>query len=260
MPEVHKRHGMFTWVDLSSPDPDAAKGFYSGLFGWEARDVPIDDDGNVYTMLEKSGRSVAGLSSQPQAMRGAPAMWFSYVKVDDLDAVAARVPELGGTVAMAPMDVLDQGRMAMVQDPTGATLCLWQDGDHAGAEVFNEPGSLSWNELATPDLDAAKSFYADLLGWTIKTADVGGGFEYTTVFLDDDHSNGGMMEIGSAFPPGTPAHWSAYFTVEDVDATVAKAQELGGSVVVEPMDMAVGRMATIADPHGGTFTVFAPGS
>ena len=254
MPEVQKRHGMFTWTDLNSPDQNAAKEFYSDLFGWDAREVPMGGD-QVYIMFEKGGKSVSGLGQQPSAMAGMPAVWTSYATVDDVDSVVERSSELGGTVTMPATDVMDQGRLALIQDPSGAVLGLWQDGNHSGAEVFNEHGAMSWNELATRDLEGAKSFYSELLGWSVKTGDVGGGTMYTGIFLDDERPNGGMLEMDGNWPAEVPPHWMTYFAVDDVDAAVAKVKELGGSVDVEPQDIPVGRFSVVSDPQGGTFTL-----
>ena len=256
MPEVQKRAGMFTWTDLNTPDTAAAKEFYGGLFGWEAVDVAAGGQ-NVYTMFRQNGKEVAGMGQQPESMKGMPALWTSYITVDDVDAVAARAQELGGTLTMAPMDVMDAGRMALIQDPTGAVVAVWQPGSHAGAELFNEPGAMSWNELATRDPAAAKTFYEQLFGWTIKAGDVGGGASYTGIFLGGDHPNGGIIEMTEQWPPEVPPHWMTYFSVADVAAAAAKAEELGGSVRVAPQDIPVGCFSVISDPHGATFTVFA---
>lgn len=254
MPEVQKTHGMFTWIDLNSPDQSAARNFYSELFGWNAREVPMGGS-EVYIMFDKGGKTVAGLGQQPSAMAGMPAVWTSYATVDDVDSVVERSSALGGAVTMPATDVMEEGRLALIQDPTGAVLGLWQDGNHSGAEVFNEHGALSWNELATRDLESAKSFYSELLGWTVKTGDVGGGNMYTGIFLDGDRPNGGMLEMDGNWPAEIPSHWMTYFAVDDVDAAAAKVKELGGSVDVEPQDIPVGRFSVVSDPQGGSFTL-----
>jgi predicted enzyme related to lactoylglutathione lyase len=256
MPHVDKRHGMFTWVDLNSPDQGAAKVFYCDLFGWNAREVPMGGE-QVYVMFEKGGKSVAGLGQQSDAMAGMPAIWTSYVTVDDVDSAVARGAELGASITMPATDVMEEGRLALLQDPTGAVVGLWQDGEHAGAELFNEHGALTWNELATRDIERAKGFYGDLLGWSVKTGDVGDGQLYTSIFLEDGHPNGGMLEMDAGWPAEMPTHWMTYFGVDDVDAVAARAVELGGAVTVEPQDIAVGRFSAVRDPHGGAFSIIS---
>lgn len=254
MPEIQKRDGMFAWTDLASPDPTVAKAFYGALFDWEAEDVPAGDQG-VYTLFSKGGKTVAGLGGQPESMQGMPAVWTSYVSSSNVDEVAAKVEGLGGTVTVAPMDVMDAGRMAMIQDPTGATLGVWQAGNHTGADIFNEHGAMSWNELATRDVSTAKAFFERLLGWAVQTGDIGGGNMYTGIFLDGDHPNGGMIQMDEKWPQEIPPHWMTYFTVDDVDAAAAKVEELGGAVKVPPRDIPVGRFSVVSDPQGGTFTI-----
>jgi predicted enzyme related to lactoylglutathione lyase len=164
MPEVTEyAPGTPSWVDLASPDPDASRRFYGGLFGWEATDPgPVEESGG-YRMLQRDGRNVAGLG--PTQAEGQPAVWTTYVSTDDADAIAARVREAGGQVIMEPFDVLGAGRMAVFADPTGAFISVWQPQSHHGADVVDEPGTLCWNELATRDVDAAKRFYAAVFAW-----------------------------------------------------------------------------------------------
>jgi uncharacterized protein len=245
-------HGLFGWVDLVTTDVAASKAFYGGLFGWTTEDFPTPM-GPAYTMCFLDGRTVAGIGPQPPGMAdaGMPSMWNSYVLVADLDAVCAAVPGAGGAVVMPAMDVMTQGRMAMIADPGGAVVGLWQPVDHEGAEVFNEPGSLGWNELQTRDLPAATTFYEQVFGWRFEPGDDSG---YLVIALDakdgDDKSNGGAMTMPEGVPPDVPAHWAVYFAVGDCDAAVARAQELGASVFLPAMDMGTMRFAGIADPTG----------
>ena len=169
--------------------------------------------------------------------------------MDSVDDAVAKVEAAGGKVAMAPFDVMDAGRMAFVMDPSGAPVALWQANQHIGATLVNEPGTLNWNELITTD-PAAPAFYQHVVGLTTSTMDMGGG-EYTLFEAD------GQMVGGTTPPqmPGTPNHWHVYFGVADADATVAKATELGGSVLVPPFDTPVGRMAVIGDPQGAVFSI-----
>ncbi|MBT8212257.1 MAG: VOC family protein [Acidimicrobiia bacterium] len=259
-------HGLFTWADLASADVEGAKAFYSGLFGWDAEDQ-FDPDGNyIYTMFSKAGSVTAGLGKMPEAMQGQPGMpgglWSSYINVDDADAVVAKATASGGTVMMPAMDVMTSGRMAFLIDPTGAMFGIWQPGDHTGAGVFNEHGAMTWNELVTRDVGGAKSFYEATLGWGFQLMQEAP--EYWAITLDtkvdgdgdaDDNMNGGIMAIGDDFPPEMPPMWTVYFQVDDSAAAIAKAQELGGSVVFGPMDTNAGIIVGLADPQGGNFTV-----
>ena len=245
--------GTPNWVDLQTPDQDAAKAFYSGLFGWTYDDQPMPQ-GPVYSMAMLGGHPVAAIAAQsPElAAAGAPPMWNTYLATDSVDDAVARVEAASGKVAMAPFDVMDAGRMAFVLDPSGAPVALWQAGKHIGATLVNEPGTINWNELITTD-PAAVAFYENVLGLTTSTMDMGAG-EYTLFEVD------GQMVGGTTPPqmPGVPSHWHVYFGVADADATVAKATELGGSVLAPAFDTPVGRMAVIADPHGAVFSIIQP--
>src|SRR5438270_12073613 len=155
-------HGVFSWTDLGTTDQDAAKEFYSALFGWEADDQPIGD-GVFYSLMKLNGKDVAAISPQPQQQRdaGAPPTWNSYVTVENADDALARAKQLGATVHADAFDVMDVGRMGVVQDPQGAFLLCWEPKRHIGAALVNVPGALCWNELASTDLDAAAGFYGD---------------------------------------------------------------------------------------------------
>jgi predicted enzyme related to lactoylglutathione lyase len=243
-------HGTFSWVDLPTTDAEGAKKFYTGLFGWEAVDVPAGP-GRVYTMLQKNGKNAAALYQQDAQQQGMPAFWLSYISVDNVEEVVGNVAELGGTVMMPAMDVMESGRMAMIQDPTGAVVGLWQPGQHLGADICNEPGSLTWNELATHDLDKAAEFYTQLLSWGKQVTDMG-NFEYTT-FVVGERPNAGMMKIQAEWGD-VPPNWSVYFAVENCDAAVEKAKSLGGKIEMGPQDIPnVGRFALIQDPQGAYF-------
>ena len=161
--------GTFSWTDLTTTDQDAAKAFYGSLFGWTADDRPVGD-GMVYSMMQLGGREVAAISPQPQMLRdaGAPPTWNSYITVESADASADRAQELGATLLSPPFDVFDAGRMAVIQDPQGAAFEIWEPRESIGAGLVNAPGALSWNELASPDLDASSAFYSALFGWTIE--------------------------------------------------------------------------------------------
>jgi hypothetical protein len=182
-------------------------------------------------------------------------VWLTYVNVDDADATVAKVTAAGGTVFMEPMDVMEAGRMALFADPVGAVIGLWQPGQHTGAELANEPGTYCWSELITTDLDASKAFYAAVFGWGAEEQGPPGGPPAYTEWKLGGRSMGGMMEKSPQMPAEMPPSWGVYFAVSDTDATVAKAQELGGSLFMGPMDIEPGRIAVLADNLGVVFNV-----
>lgn len=251
--------GLFGWVDLATSDVEAARAFYTGLFGWEGTDVPTPM-GPAYTMFRKDGKLVAGMGPQPPGMAeaGAPPVWSSYIMAHDVDATLAAVEAAGGTVVMPAMDIMTEGRMAMVADPSGAVVGLWQPRDHEGAELFNVPGTLTWNELQTRDLAAATAFYAEVFGWRWEPME---GSDYLVANIDakegEDKSNGGAMTMPDMVPAEAPSMWNVYFAVTDCDESVTRAVELGGSVFLPAMAMGPGRFAGITDPTGAMFLLGA---
>jgi predicted enzyme related to lactoylglutathione lyase len=241
---------MFCWVDLATTDPAAAKEFYSGLFGWEYYDVPTPM-GSHYSMCQINGYNVAGLSNLPAEMmeQGIPPIWSSYIKHDDVDAVAEKAVAAGGTVAMPTMDVMESGRMTIIQDPTGAMVGLWQPKEHIGAQLVNMPNALVWNELQTKDVDTARSFYGTVFGWGHDQDP--NGYQ---MFKLGERMQAGMLKLDDSWGE-IPPHWGVYFMSEDIEATTARAKELGGQIHVPPTDTGtVGRFAVIGDPQGGVFT------
>lgn len=243
--------GTPSWVDLSVPDPNAAVDFYGTLFGWQVPEAMPDTGG--YRIAEVRGLPVAGIG--PQMQQGMPPVWTTYVATADADATAKAVTEAGGQTLVAPMDVMDIGRMAVFADPTGAVVSAWQAGNFAGARLVNEPVSLSWNELATREPEPAIAFYRAVFGWDARTTEMG-PTSYTEWLLDG-RSVAGMMPMDDSFPAEVPAHWRVYFAVADADATVARTTELGGTVFMEPMDIPQGRFAALGDPQGAMFNVIA---
>jgi uncharacterized protein len=244
--------GTPNWVDLASPDVARSTAFYSGLFGWDATVEP-DPEAGGYTMFSLAGKTVAGVG--PIMMDGQPSAWTTYVATADADVTTDRVTAAGGTVVLAPMDVLDFGRMAVFLDPAGAAFATWQPGSNAGGEVFNVPGALTWNELETPDVSGAKNFYGNVFGWTAED-DPMGPSTYTTFKLGE-RGIGGMMEMDEADTDEAPPHWMPYFAVDDTDATVAQATQLGATVIAPPQDTPAGRLAALQDPTGAAFSVIA---
>jgi predicted enzyme related to lactoylglutathione lyase len=249
--------GTFCWADLGTTDTAAAKRFYTGLFGWSFEDRPMAGD-EYYTMLELRGKHVGALYPQQEDERtaGIPPHWLCYIAVDSADKAAARAAELGGTVLAPPFDVLDAGRMSIIRDPEGAVVALWEARNHPGAGVLGEPGAMCWHELATRDTARAGDFYGALLGWTRETMPME-KFTYT-VFRRGEQMAGGMMPIMAEWG-AMPPNWGVYFAADDVDASAARAEELGGKICSPPTDIpGVGRFAVIQDPQGAMFSLFRP--
>jgi predicted enzyme related to lactoylglutathione lyase len=246
--------GTPSWTDLATPDPAASQEFYGSLFGWSFSSNDTGDPEMPYIMATLRGKAVAGMMklSPEMAAGGMPPVWSTYVTVADADAATKQAAELGATVLSGPMDVMTAGRMSVLADPAGAVFCIWEAKESIGAEIVNEPVSLTWTELITPDIEGAKRFYPGLFGWGTESAPMGDGPDYTLWMM-------GERGIAGALPPpadGIPSYWGVYFAVADTDATVAKAKDLGASVLAEPMDLPeVGRMAALADPQGAAFSI-----
>jgi predicted enzyme related to lactoylglutathione lyase len=244
--------GVPCWVDLISTDPAAARSFYGSLFGWDY-DVGSEETGR-YAMALLRGKVVAGVVGQA-VPAGMPTAWTTYLAADDADATVQRAIANGATVMMGPMDVLDLGRVSVATDPTGAVFGIWQGRAHVGATLVNEPGTVTWNELNTRDIDTAIGFYGEVFGVTTDPLDNGpDGPRYRTFNVGEDVV-GGMQQMGPLFPPQVPPHWMTYFAVDDADATAAAAARAGGKVMMPPTDSPYGRSAVLLDPQGGAFTV-----
>jgi predicted enzyme related to lactoylglutathione lyase len=239
--------GTFSWVDLQTTDQEAAKAFYSALLGWEYEEIPVGD-GATYSMAKVQGHSVAAIGGvQGDDM---PPHWNCYVTVESADAAADRARELGATIIAPPFDVFDAGRMAVFQDPQGAILSVWEPKENIGAGLVNVPGALNFNDLVSPDVEASAAFYRELFGWEIAEIPESDG-QYWSI-TNNGRLNGGMLPL---IPGGHPA-WNLYFAVEDVDAAIAKAAELGGGTVMGPMDIPNGtRFAILRDPQNAVFSV-----
>jgi uncharacterized protein len=243
--------GTFSWADLSTSDTDGAKRFYTALFGWDYEDQPIPGDEAVYTMLRRDGKDVAALF---RAQEGMPTFWNSYVTVESADSAATRATDLGGTLMAEPFDVLDAGRMAAIQDPTGAVLSVWEPHGSIGANWVNGAGALTLNQLNTTDPAAAERFYTELFGW--RTEEVPGGDQPYWGIYNGDRLNGGMMGMPADAGP-MPSHWLVYFGSEDVDADAGRIGELGGQIMVPPLDVPGGRILVVRDPQGAAFGLVA---
>jgi len=256
MPPIEKhKPGSFCWIELATTDQNAAKKFYGSLFGWTVNDSPMGP-GEVYSIFKLQGGDVAAAYTlrKEQVAQGVPAHWMLYVAVESADETANRAAQLGGKVVCPAFDVFDVGRMAVLQDPTGATFSVWQTKKHAGIGIAGENATLCWADLTTPDPARAGKFYSDLFGWKM---------------MKDEHDEHGYVHIvnGEDFiggiPPTNPRtvhlppHWLAYFAVGDCDASAVKAKQLGARFYMEPMTMEnVGRFGVLADPQGAAFSIF----
>jgi predicted enzyme related to lactoylglutathione lyase len=239
--------GTFCWADLGTTDAAAAQEFYTGLFGWDAEPLPAGE-GGVYVMFRIRGRDVSALYEMGESERSQlSAHWSSYVSVDDVEAMAEKATGLDASVVAEPFDVMDSGRMAVLRDPTGAHVHLWQPGRHAGAGRVNEPGCIVWNELATPDSERAGTFYEELLGWEPESDATG----YSTI-RKGDQLIGGIRPLRDQEPP----NWLIYFGVEDVEKGVEHVRANGGEVLAGPAEVTVGKIAVVRDPQGAMFAIY----
>jgi predicted enzyme related to lactoylglutathione lyase len=242
--------GTPTWVDLGTPDLAGSTRFYTELFGWQAEDT--GEQMGHYTMMRSDGKTVAAIS--PLMSPQQPTAWTTYVSVTSADETAKKVTEAGGQVVSAPMQVMDLGTMAVFVDPTGAAFAVWQPDKFTGAELVNKPVSVSWNELSTRDINAAKSFYTKVLPWTARSNAMPDGGEYVEWQIDGRSIAGGTT-MNAQIPPQVPPHWLVYFAVANTDNTVKRAQELGAKLMVPATDIPQGRFAVLTDPQGATLGV-----
>ena len=243
--------GTISWTDLETTDQEGAKAFYGGLFGWEYEDMPVGE-GATYSMAKLSGRSAAAMSGQraADAAAGVPPHWNVYVTVEDVDASARQVSEAGGQLYAEPFDVFDAGRMAVLADPAGAAVCLWQPGTNIGAEIVNVPGAMTWADCASTDPAAAQAFYASLLGWRFEQMSEEPPY---WVIGEGERSQGGITQP----PQGGPSAWFPYFGVIGIGETIQMAQASGGTLLVGPVDVwEDSRFAILQDPQGAVFAIF----
>lgn len=248
------KNGTPCWTDLQTTDVDAAKAFYGDLFGWTFDDMPTPM-GATYSLALVGSDTVAAIAPQSPmvAENNMPAMWSTYIAVDDADKAVAAAAENGGTVLMAADDIPGSGRMAFVADPSGAAVGLWQAGDRIGATLVNEPNTLTWNELVTTDAEAALPFYKAVANIDAVPTQMG-GIDYTMLQVDGS-------DVGGSLAPqmaGVPNHWHTWFAVADANAVAATAKRAGGTLIVEATAMPIGTMATIRDPQGAVFSILQP--
>jgi predicted enzyme related to lactoylglutathione lyase len=249
--------GEFCWVDLSTPDVEAATKFYGELLGVERQAAPgPPEETGGYGFLVKDGKQIAGIS--PIMSEGQPPAWSGYVKVADADQTVAKVRDAGGRVLFDPIDIPNEsGRMAVFADPQGAVFSVMQQKQHQGAQLVNEPGSWTWNNLMTSDVDGAKKFYGEVFGWK---ADQNEEAPPNVLMWQVEGQRwpeglGGLMAMGSDIPSGTPPHWQVYFAVDDADGAIEKTRSAGGSLLFGPLDVPVGRLAVLGDPQGANVAI-----
>jgi predicted enzyme related to lactoylglutathione lyase len=251
----HYLPGTPAWVDMVAADRNAATAFYGGLLGWDF--TLTDSDPAAYAIATIGGRSVAGISGPVPEQDTGPVAWTVYIATDDADATAARVRGAEGSVLLEPADIDDSGRMFIAADPAGGVFAGWQPRELIGAQVVDEPGALTWNELYSRNAAAARDFYANVFGYRYEQIGDGETFDYTTVIVGG-RGVAGIMQMDATFPAELPSYWLTYFAVDDVDKTAAHAQELGGTLTRQPGDSPYGRLAGIQDPQGGRFMVITP--
>lgn len=247
--------GSFCWIELATADQNAAKNFYTSLFGWAVTDNPMGP-GDFYSIFKLDGRDAAAgyTLRKEQHDAGVPSHWDVYIAVDNADQVEAQAAKAGGTVLKSAFDVMDQGRMAALQDPTGAIFCVWQPKKSSGIGVAGVSGSLCWADLSTSDPDRAGKFYSQVFGWKLEK-----GEKDPSGYL---HIKNGGDFIGGIPPAArrdshTPSHWLIYFLSQDVEASSAKAAKLGGKILMPTKAMeGVGTWSIVADPQGAVFAIF----
>jgi predicted enzyme related to lactoylglutathione lyase len=234
------------WIDLFSSDPDRATEFYGAIFGWEAEASGPEYGG--YVNFSRNGVRVAGMMRN-DGSAGQPDAWTTYLSVPDAKATTEAVRAAGGQVYMEPLQVGSLGTMGLVADPGGAAIGLWQSDDHRGYGVDSEPGAPCWHELHTRDYEGVLDFYRTAFGWETRVMSDAEDFRYTQM-VSGDGEYAGVMDASGFLPEGVPSAWQIYLGVEDVDAAVARAVDLGGSLVEAPEETPYGRVARIADPTG----------
>lgn len=239
------------WVDLATSDPQASRDFYSQLFGWEM-DVSDDPQYGGYATAKLGEESTAGIG--PKQDPNMPSAWSLYMGTDDIDALAAKISDAGGTVVAAPFDVGDQGKMAVFQDPSGAFISAWQAANMSTFKA-NAPNTFGWAELWARGVSDVIPFYERVFGWTTRTSEMAPGQPPYNEFQHNGDSVLGALEMDPMVPAEVPNYWQIYFDVSDVDAAAAKAKQLGATEIVPPQDFPGGRFAILTDPQGANFAL-----
>jgi uncharacterized protein len=244
------------WTDLWTSDVDGSRKFYSELLGWEALDPNPEFGG--YFMFTRDGVPIAGGMG---GMPGMPAqnVWKVFLQTDDIDKTLELTTSAGGQVSSPSMPVADLGTQAVIADPTGAGIGVWQPGTFPGFTVLQESGAPSWFELYTRDYAGAIEFYRSVFGWEVDSVGDTDDFRYSTARSPEAAGEiGGIMDASSFLPDGAPAHWTLYFDTTDIDETLEKLEALGGSVIQGADDTPYGRIASVSDPSGAQFRLRTP--
>ena len=247
--------GTPAWVDLMVPDLDISRRFYSALFGWEVTGEGDPATEKVYITATKGGSAAAGIGSVPPGEGSAPARWTTYLATSDIDATAAAAADAGATVLVPPTDAEQSGRFALLADPAGAVVGLWQSGTHTGADITDEPGSMTWTEAMSRDVEAAQEFYATVFGYTYTDMSAP-GFVYAS-FAVDGRTAGGIGQISADAGEDVEPHWLVYFKVDDVDDVLRRVTATGGTVARPAWDSPFGRIALVDGPAGERFAIMA---
>ena len=247
-------HGQFCWVDLAAHEAEEASAFYCDLFGWTCEQPRAGGDESPYAFLRLNGRKVAGVGQMSMEMisAGARATWNSYINVNNVDSVVKQAEQLGARIEVPPMDAANMGRLAFIQDPTGATVGLWQKGTHFGAEQYGDVGCACWNELNTRDSDQAQEFYGSLFGWKFEDRP---GEMVPYRFIQRDGVNSGAIAQMDDRWGDMPPRWAVYFSVANADFAADQLRQLGGLVLVPPFDIPVGRITVVGGVQGALFNL-----
>jgi predicted enzyme related to lactoylglutathione lyase len=261
MPNIDKHApGSPCWFELSTNNQDAAKAFYSNLFGWAISDNQMGPD-MVYTIFQVDGLDAAACCTlqAEQLTHGVPPNWAVYIAVENADATAAKITSAGGAIVMPPFDVMDLGRMAVVSDPAGAVFCLWQPGSNTGTRIGGVMNTVGWIELTTNNEAAAAKFYGDVFGWTVTNGKGAPAGPSDYGHIENNGTAIGGIPPASMRDPNAPPNWLIYVEVADTAATTAKAGSLGANVIVGPMDIGEnGTISVLQDPQGAFFALHQP--
>jgi predicted enzyme related to lactoylglutathione lyase len=259
MPTIDKHpHGSFCWMELSTTDQNAAKQFYSALFGWQPADFPMGPS-EVYTIFRSQGRDCSAACTLRKDLidHGVPPHWMLYIATDNVDDSTRRAGELGARIMAGPFDVGESGRMSVIQDPTGAHFCLWQGKGTAGIGIAGEQNTFCWADLNPHDRAAAQKFYSGLFGWTF---DAGEGKDASGyLHIANSGQMIGGMPPSEHLPKEVPPHWLLYYLTDNCAALTARATGLGASVCVPIMTIEnTGVISILNDPQGAGFALFEP--
>jgi uncharacterized protein len=242
------------WLDLSAGDPDKARSFYSKVFGWKIELNPDPQYGG-YSLAKLGGKDVAGIG--PKQDPNGPSAWMVYIGTNDAGDTVKKTQAAGGKVIVEPMQVGPQGRMVVIQDPSGAFLGVWEPGQMKGAEVRRAENAMSWAELSSRGIDKTTDFYKKVFGWGIKSNDMGPDQAPYLEFQLNGESVGGGMEMNPMVPKEVPSYWMPYFGAKDVDAATARAKSNGAQEMVPPTDFPGGRFSILSDPEGAAFGIMS---